>query len=75
VHKSCGCGLLGDGRWTIKSGRGLPELQDASRIVGMRPEKMFHQMLDLGNKWEVASCEFVQENHLVTLHIRETPGF
>src|SRR5688572_2794090 len=41
----------------------------------MTPEKVFHQMLGLGNEWEVASCQFESANDLVTLQIRETPGF
>jgi len=41
----------------------------------MTPEKMFHQMLGLGKEWEVVGSEFQPENHLVTLHVRETAGF
>lgn len=36
---------------------------------------MFHQMLGLGNEWEVISCQFNAETQLVHIHIRETPEF
>jgi transposase len=39
----------------------------------MTPENMFHQMLGLGDQWEVASCSFDPQTSLVTLHIAETP--
>ena len=38
----------------------------------MTPESMFHQMLGLGDQWQVASCQFDPESGLVTLQIRET---
>ena len=39
----------------------------------MTPEKLFHQMLSLGNEWQVADCRF-DENNGVFLQIKETPG-
>ena len=39
----------------------------------MTPEKLFHQMLGLGNEWQVTDCRF-QENNGVFLEINETPG-
>jgi transposase len=39
----------------------------------MTPEKLFHQMLGLGNEWQVTDCRF-DENNGVFLEIKETPG-
>lgn len=39
----------------------------------MTPEKLFHQMLGLGNEWSVTDCRF-DENEGVFLEIREAPG-
>lgn len=39
----------------------------------MTPEKLFHQMLGLGNEWQVTACRF-DENNGVFLEIKETPG-
>jgi transposase len=39
----------------------------------MTPEKLFHQMLGLGNEWQVIDCRF-DENNGVFLQIKETPG-
>ena len=41
----------------------------------MTPEMMFHQMLGLGDSWEVLSCEFDSKSGVVRLHLRETEGF
>ena len=40
----------------------------------MTPEKLFHQMLGLGNEWQVGDCRF-DENNGVFLEIKETAGF
>lgn len=39
----------------------------------MTPEKLFHQMLGLGNEWQVVDCRF-DESDGVFLEIKETPG-
>ena len=39
----------------------------------MTPEKLFHQMLGLGNEWQVTDCRF-DENNGVFLEIKEAPG-
>jgi transposase len=39
----------------------------------MTPEKLFHQMLGLGNEWSVMDCRF-DENNGVFLEIREASG-
>ena len=39
----------------------------------MTPEKLFHQMLGLGNEWQVIDCRF-DENSGVFLEIKETAG-
>lgn len=39
----------------------------------MTPEKLFHQMLGLGNEWQVTACRF-DENNGVYLEIKEAPG-
>jgi transposase len=39
----------------------------------MTPEKLFHQMLGLGNEWLVVGCRF-DENNGVFLEIKEAPG-
>jgi transposase len=39
----------------------------------MTPEKLFHQMLGLGNEWLVSDCRF-DENNGVFLEIKEGPG-
>ena len=39
----------------------------------MTPEKLFHQMLGLGNEWSVIDCRF-EENDGVFLEIKEAPG-
>ena len=39
----------------------------------MTPEKLFHQMLGLGNEWQVIDCRF-DENNGVFLEIKETAG-
>lgn len=39
----------------------------------MTPEKLFHQMLGLGNEWLVFDCRF-DENNGVFLEIKEAPG-
>jgi hypothetical protein len=41
----------------------------------MTPEKLFHQMLELADQWEVIQCEFEQDEGLVRLHVRETKAF
>src|SRR3954471_22178093 len=41
----------------------------------MTPEMMFHQMLGLGDNWEVLSCEFDSQSGVVRLHVRETDRF
>jgi hypothetical protein len=46
--------------WTVSSGG------------AMTPESMFHQMLGLGDEWQVKTCQFDPINGLVTLHIEET---
>ena len=38
----------------------------------MTPEKMFHEQLELGMKWEVVQCELRREVGKVYLSIRET---
>lgn len=43
------------------------------RVRGMTPEKLFHQMLGLGNEWQVTACRF-DEDEGVFLEIKETPG-
>lgn len=39
---------------------------------GMTPEKMFHELLGLGMKWEVVECEFDRDKGTVRLRIQET---
>ena len=39
----------------------------------MTPEKLFHQMLGLGNEWQVSECRF-EENDGVFLEIKEATG-
>lgn len=39
--------------------------------LGMRSERMFHELLGLGEKWEVVESRFDQETGLVSLEIRE----
>lgn len=39
----------------------------------MSPEKLFHQMLGLGNEWQVIDCRFAESDG-VFLEIKETPG-
>jgi transposase len=39
----------------------------------MTPEKLFHQMLGLGNEWQVTDCRFDESNG-VFLEIKESPG-
>ncbi len=41
----------------------------------MTPEKLFHELLGLGMKWEVASCEYDREDGIVRLEVRETQEF
>jgi hypothetical protein len=38
----------------------------------MTPERMFHELLGLGMKWEVIECKFGREKGKVCLSIRET---
>ena len=38
----------------------------------MTPEKMFHELLGLGMKWEVVECEYDRKLSKVRLSIRET---
>ena len=39
----------------------------------MTPEKLFHELLGLGMKWEVLECEYDRKEGVVRLSIRETP--
>ena len=39
----------------------------------MTPEKLFHELLGLGLKWEVVESRFERESRIVFLEIRETP--
>ena len=39
---------------------------------GMTPEKLFHELLGLGLKWEVVESRFERESGPVFLEIRET---
>jgi transposase len=39
----------------------------------MTPEKLFHQMLGLGNEWQVSECRF-EEDQGVFLEIKESAG-
>lgn len=39
----------------------------------MTPEKLFHQMLGLGNEWQVSDCRF-EDDQGVSLEIEETRG-
>ena len=39
----------------------------------MTPEKLFHELLGLGLKWEVSKSRFERESGTVYLEIRETP--
>jgi transposase len=41
----------------------------------MTPEKLFHELLGLGMKWEVKECEYDQKEGVVRLVIGETPEF
>lgn len=41
----------------------------------MTPEKLFHELLGLGLKWEVTECEYDREEGTVRLRIRETAEF
>jgi len=38
----------------------------------MTPEKLFHELLGLGMKWEVTECEYDRKEGVVRLAIRET---
>ena len=40
----------------------------------MTPEKLFHELLGLGLKWEVVQSRFERESGAVFLEIRETPA-
>lgn len=40
--------------------------------MGMTPEKLFHELLGLGLKWEVVESRFERESGTVFLEIRET---
>ena len=40
----------------------------------MTPEKLFHELLGLGLKWEVVESRFERESGTVFLEIRETPA-
>lgn len=40
----------------------------------MTPEKLFHELLGLGQQWRVIRCEFSAEDGLVRLWIEETPA-
>src|SRR5690242_1551018 len=41
----------------------------------MTPEKLFHELLGLGMKWEVKECEYDQKEGVVRLVIGETAEF
>ena len=43
-----------------------------NKLLGMTPEKMFHELLGLGLNWEVAASRFERESGAVFLEIRET---
>ncbi len=40
----------------------------------MIPEKVFHQILALGEGWRVSRVEYVEKESKVTIGIEETPG-
>jgi len=42
-------------------------------VVMMTPERLFHELLGLGNEWEVVRCWF-DEGEGVVLEVRERPG-
>jgi transposase len=39
----------------------------------MIPEKVFHQILALGDSWQVTSVDYVAKEQQVNIHIKETP--
>lgn len=41
----------------------------------MTPEKLFHQLLGLGDEWRVSRCEFEAEQGEVNLWVEELPHF
>ncbi len=39
----------------------------------MIPEKVFHQILALGDAWQVAAVEYLEKDRKVTIHVQERP--
>ena len=39
----------------------------------MIPEKVFHQILALGDAWRVTTVDYVEQERKVSIHIEETP--
>jgi hypothetical protein len=39
----------------------------------MIPEKVFHQILALGDGWRVTTVDYVEQERKVNIHIEETP--